>query len=200
MQAHRCDYPVRGALPDVDEASGRLNVQAAPRAARGDDHRLSTVDRAVCTVKTGRRDSTPSAGGSLRAVRRQVPCVGAIVHDDARRLLLVRRGRPPHAGSWSLPGGRIEAGETPRQAVVREVAEETGLVVVPDRLVGQVKRDGPDSVVYVIDDYACTAVSGRLVAGDDASDAAFVDRTGLDALTLSPGLLDALTAWSVLPA
>ncbi|MBA2553039.1 MAG: NUDIX domain-containing protein, partial [Geodermatophilaceae bacterium] len=68
------------------------------------------------------------APSRLRAVGQRIPCVGAIVYDEAGRLLLIRRGQPPHAGSWSLPGGRIEAGETPRQAVVREAAEETGLI------------------------------------------------------------------------
>ena len=58
-----------------------------------------------------------------------VPCVGAVVHDAAGRLLLVRRGRDPHRGRWSLPGGRVEAGESPEQAIEREVREETGLTV-----------------------------------------------------------------------
>jgi len=130
---------------------------------------------------------------------RRIACVGAIVFDDRGRLLLIRRGREPGAGSWSLPGGRVEAGETPPEAIMREVAEETGLVVVPERLIGRVERDGPGGVGYVIDDYACTAVGGQLRAGDDASDARFVDRRGLDTLTLSSGLLDALADWSVLP-
>ncbi|MDQ3464880.1 MAG: NUDIX domain-containing protein [Actinomycetota bacterium] len=132
-------------------------------------------------------------------VVQRISCVGAIVVDARRRLLLVRRGRPPQVGSWSLPGGRVEPGETPEQAVIREVAEETGLIVVPERLVGRVERAGPGGVVYVIDDYACTAVGGRLLAGDDASDARFVDRPGLDALLLSPGLLQALIEWGALP-
>lgn len=132
-------------------------------------------------------------------MRQLIACVGALVYDDAGRLLLIQRGRPPAVDSWSLPGGRLEVGETPHQAVVREVAEETGLVVVPERLVGRVEREGPGGVIYVIDDYACTAVGGLLCAGDDARDARFVDRAGLGALTLSPGLVEALTGWSVLP-
>jgi mutator protein MutT len=61
-----------------------------------------------------------------------VPCVGAVVHDEAGRLLLVRRGHPPNAGTWSLPGGRVEPGETLEQAVVREVREETGVAIEVD--------------------------------------------------------------------
>lgn len=130
---------------------------------------------------------------------RRVPCVGALVHDDGGRLLLIRRGRPPQAGTWSLPGGRVEDGESPEQAVVRELREETGLIGVAGRLVGTVERDGPGGAVYVIDDFTCTVTGGRLVAGDDASDARFVDRSGLGRLTLSTGLEAALTEWSQLP-
>src|SRR4051794_23628758 len=55
------------------------------------------------------------------AAKRRVPCVGALVHDDAGRLLVVRRAREPAAGSWSVPGGRVEPRETDHDAVVREV-------------------------------------------------------------------------------
>src|SRR2546430_16924216 len=89
--------------------------------------------------------STPAAiagrscsGTSDRTVARQegavmtarVPCAGAVVKDQAGRLLLVRRGREPGRGRWSLPGGRVEPGETAAEAAVREVREETGLDVV----------------------------------------------------------------------
>ncbi|MGI8799897.1 MAG: NUDIX hydrolase, partial [Pseudonocardia sp.] len=63
-----------------------------------------------------------------------VACVGAIVRDAAGRLLLVQRVNEPGAGRWSLPGGRVEPGETDQDAVVREVAEETGLQVRTTRL------------------------------------------------------------------
>ncbi len=70
--------------------------------------------------------------------------VGAVcTHDDA--LLLVRRGRGPAAGEWSVPGGRVEWGETLREAVVRETAEETGLEVVVDRFLGWVERIDDDT-------------------------------------------------------
>jgi 8-oxo-dGTP diphosphatase len=128
-----------------------------------------------------------------------VPCVGAVVHDDQHRLLVVRRGRAPAAGRWSLPGGRVEAGETDADAVRREVREETGLDVLVGRRVGTVERDGPDGLVYDIRDYACSVTGGRLRAGDDASEVQWVRRRELLALDTTDGLVDTLDAWGVLP-
>jgi 8-oxo-dGTP diphosphatase len=130
---------------------------------------------------------------------RRIRCVGAVVHDDRGRLLLVRRANPPAQGLWSIPGGRVEPGEDDATAVVREVAEETGLDVVPERLVGSVERDGLDGDLYVIEDFLCRVVGGRLVAGDDASDAGWFTAAALDELATSPGLLEALGGWDVLP-
>ncbi|WP_088320974.1 NUDIX hydrolase [Kineosporia sp. R_H_3] len=130
---------------------------------------------------------------------RRVPCVGALVYDDAGRILLVRRANPPAQGLWSVPGGRVEPGEDGARAVVREVAEETGLVVEAGRLVGSVLRDAPDGSVYVIDDYACRVTGGALAAGDDAADAGWFSAADLVALPTSPGLVEALTGWGALP-
>lgn len=127
-----------------------------------------------------------------------VRCVGAVVFDDGGRLLLVRRGRPPQQGSWSLPGGRVEPGETEPQAVAREVAEETGLEVAVGRLAGRVLRSGPEGVVYDIADYECRVAGGELRPGDDAADARWVETGQLAELSLSTGLVDALTEWGVL--
>src|SRR3954466_12757201 len=98
----------------------------------------------------------PAAGDGIPPApgRPVVPCVGAVVHDAVGRLLLIRRGHDPHRGLWSLPGGRIEAGESPEQAVVREVREETGLAVVPGRPVGRVQIPG-DGVVFDVVDLSC---------------------------------------------
>ena len=74
------------------------------------------------------------------AAKRRVPCVGALVHDDEGRLLLVRRRNEPGAGRWSVPGGRVEPGETDADAVRREVLEETGLHVTVGLRVGTVER------------------------------------------------------------
>lgn len=129
----------------------------------------------------------------------RVPCVGAVVHDDRGRLLLVLRGRPPSAGTWSLPGGRVEPGEDDVTAVTREVSEETGLVVDVGRLVGAVERAGLSGSVYVIRDYRCTVTGGTLRAGDDADDVTWVTLDDLDAIPLAPLLREALTDWHVLP-
>ena len=111
-----------------------------------------------------------------------------------------RRGHAPSAGLWSVPGGRMEAGETQEQAVVRELAEETGLAVHPVRPLGAVRIDG-DDVVFLVTDWLCTlTVPGqRPVAGDDADDAAFVGTAGLAALDMAPGVVTALAGWDVLP-
>lgn len=129
----------------------------------------------------------------------RVRCVGAIVHDEAGRLLVIRRGHPPGAGLWSLPGGRVEPGESDADAVVRELAEETGLRVAPGTLVGSVDRPGADGATYDIRDYAATVTGGTLRAGDDADEARWVAPDELRRLPTTPGLLDALAGWGVLP-
>ena len=118
---------------------------------------------------------------------RPVVAVGAVVFDAAGRVLVVRRARPPGEGLWSLPGGKVEAGERLADAVVREVREETGLEVRCGRLVEVVERMGP-GWHYVILDYRCEATGGTLGAGDDVSDARFVTRAELDALPTTEGL------------
>src|SRR5918996_1214269 len=72
-----------------------------------------------------------------------IRCVGAVVFDGAGRLLLVRRANEPGRGRWSVPGGRVATGETDHHAVIREVAEETGLEIKITRRVGGVQRCAP---------------------------------------------------------
>lgn len=130
---------------------------------------------------------------------RREPCAGGIVFDAAGRLLLIRRGREPSRGLWSVPGGRCLPGEPTDAACVREVEEETGLAVRVERLAGSVVRDGPGGVVYDIDDFVCVLVGGELQAGDDATDARWVTRSDLALLPLVPGLVESLDAWDALP-
>jgi 8-oxo-dGTP diphosphatase len=127
----------------------------------------------------------------------RIPCVGAIITADGQ-ILLIRRGHEPEAGRWSLPGGRIEPGETDQQALVREVREETGLEVVPGPLIGAVDRPAPGGRVLVIRDYAATVAGGTLAAGDDADDARWFSVRDVAGLPLTTGLEEALNEWGVL--
>ena len=131
-----------------------------------------------------------------------IRCVGAIVYDASGRLLLIKRGREPGRGLWSLPGGRVEPGETDAQAVARELLEETGLSVCSGSLVGRVERPGPAGV-FEIFDYAAVATGGSLRPGDDADDAAWVDRAGFQRLVDRGELVAELAAtlrdWDALP-
>ena len=127
-----------------------------------------------------------------------IPCVGAIVTDEQGRLLMIKRGHEPGAGLWSIPGGRIEPGETDAEALAREMLEETGLTVEVGRLVGTVQRPGPGGAVLDIRDYAATVIGGTLAAGDDAADARWIRAEDLNALPLTEGLADILTSWGVL--
>ena len=132
---------------------------------------------------------------------RRIPCVGAVVKDETGRLLLIKRGHEPGVGLWSIPGGRIEPGESDLAALVREVREETGLDVVAGRLLGSVQRPGLAGAVVDIRDYVAVVTGGKLAAGDDAAEARWADPVALmDAAgQLTSGLTEALSSWGMLP-
>lgn len=102
---------------------------------------------------------------------RPTPCAG-VVCLRGEEVLLIRRGKPPRLGQWSIPGGRIEPGETVAEAALRELREETG---VEARLLGLI--DVIDYIDaerhYVLIDYAARWLSGEPRPGDDAADARF---------------------------
>src|SRR5438874_12353852 len=97
--------------------------------------------------------------------------VGAVIveHDvEHDRVLLIKRGKAPLLGEWSIPGGLLELGETVRQGAEREALEETGLVVRATEMLGVFDRLVPDadSIVYhyVLIDFLCERVSGVMQA------------------------------------
>ena len=104
--------------------------------------------------------------------------VGAVVFRD-NRVLLVKRGRPPNKGIWTLPGGRVKSGETLQKAAEREILEETGIVIragSPIYVFDYIEKNkiGHLKYHYVIIDLAADYVSGDLNPGDDAEDAAWI--------------------------
>ena len=126
-------------------------------------------------------------------------CVGAIAVDDDH-ILLIRRGRGPAQGFWSVPGGRVEGGETLAEAVIRELAEETGLEGVCESLVGWVERIG-DGFHFVIFDFRVTIVTeADPAAGGDAAEAAWVPLDQMTDLTLTDGLAEFLHDHGILSA
>jgi 8-oxo-dGTP diphosphatase len=137
-------------------------------------------------VDGGRREREDQAADGIL-------CAGAVIRDDAGRLLLVRRATEPARGSWSLPGGRVEPGETPSAAAAREVREETGLLVEVGALLAVV-----DVMGYTVHDFAATVTGGTLAPGDDASDVRWCRPDDVAGLSLSPGLSDELRRMRVL--
>ena len=101
--------------------------------------------------------------------------VGALIVEKGR-VVLIKRGKAPLLGEWSIPGGMLELGETLRQGAEREALEETGLVVRATELLGVFDRVVPDSegkiiYHYVLIDFLCQRISGEVLAGADAADA-----------------------------
>lgn len=119
------------------------------------------------------------------------------MRDDSGRLLMIRRGQEPALGAWSLPGGRVEPGETDTEAVVREVAEETGLTVRVGDLIGRIETPAPAGGVFDIADYAAEVIGGELLAGDDATEVAWVAPHELPNRSTPPGFIETLTTWGV---
>lgn len=124
--------------------------------------------------------------------KQRLPPVGVgvvcLVNDA---ILLIQRGSSPFAGSWAVPGGKVEFGEPMREAAAREVLEETGLVVA----VGEVAWLGEtisEDAHFVLIDFFATVIGGSLQAGDDAVDARWVPVSELGDFSLTPTMYDLL--------
>jgi acetyl-CoA carboxylase carboxyl transferase subunit beta len=120
-----------------------------------------------------------------------------IVADGA--ILLVQRGHEPQLGRWSVPGGRVEPGETLAEAAAREAYEETGLEVrIGAELWSLTIPDGDRS--FEVHDFAATVTGGKLRAGDDAADVRWIPLDDLDQWPLTEDLLGYLTRGGILPS
>jgi 8-oxo-dGTP diphosphatase len=128
--------------------------------------------------------------GPPQAEQFRVVAVGAVVVDDTQRVLLVRRARPPSIGVWTLPGGRVEAGESIEAAIVREVREETAIRtrIVCALGIVPIEREG---FAYAIHEYLLVALDEPAVphAGDDAAEARWTARGDMAALGVSPDVV-----------
>lgn len=104
--------------------------------------------------------------------RRPTVGIGVVILDRCEAgtisVLLVKRGKPPRQGQWSIPGGKQEFGETVREAAMREVQEETGLKIEILGLVDVLDLLAPDAH-YTLIDFVAKPVGGRLEAGSDAA-------------------------------
>ncbi|QKQ99675.1 NUDIX hydrolase [Metallosphaera tengchongensis] len=114
---------------------------------------------------------------------RPLVAVGSVIFRKDR-VLLVRRAHPPNADKWAIPGGKVEFGETLREAVKRETLEETGLEVEPRVLMAiiEVFREGYH---YVILDFISEEIGGNLRPSSDAKEVKFYSREELDQLDLT---------------
>ncbi len=115
--------------------------------------------------------------------------VGAIIIEQDR-VVLVKRGHPPLAGTWSIPGGVLEMGETLRQAVAREALEETGLTVNVGQLLGvydRIVRDADERIRYhyVLIDFLCRRIAGEPQGAGDAAEARWFNRGEIGGLSLA---------------
>ena len=119
---------------------------------------------------------------------RPVVAVGLVARDRRGRLLLVERGHPPHKGRWSLPGGRVEGGETLAAAAARELREETGLEATVGEIAGVVERIAEGFHYLIVDLWAELPDDATPVAAADAAGARLVPLDELPLYPLSPGL------------
>lgn len=145
--------------------------------------------RSFSVGRARRADKHAYTRGMSEAV---VPAVGTVITDDAGRVLLIKRANPPQKGRWTVPGGKVEPGETLAEAAARETLEETGLRVAIGAELWSLRSPTADGRTFDIHDFAATVIDGRLHAGDDAADIRWATPADLAALPLTTGLLDYL--------
>jgi ADP-ribose pyrophosphatase YjhB (NUDIX family) len=150
----------------------------------------------VNSMKSHKEKSNPTNPDPRSYPDRPLVGVGGIVF-RREQVLLIRRGREPGAGLWSIPGGRLRLGETLKEALIREMREETALEVEPLVLVEVLDRiipgeNGRIRYHYVIVDYLCGIRKGEVRAGSDAVEAGFYDLDSLEKIALTAGTAEVI--------
>jgi len=139
-----------------------------------------------------------ASGAPVPRERPQVAVGAVVLHEGS--LLMVRRGREPARGLWTIPGGRVEHGEYLADALKREVLEETGLDVEVGELLGIFEVPGDPH--YVILDHIAVPLGapGDPAPGDDVDEVRWVPLDEVPLLDCTPRFVEMMTAWGVLPA
>ncbi|MQL54477.1 NUDIX hydrolase [Acidianus ambivalens] len=121
-------------------------------------------------------------------MERPLIAVGGVIF-SGKRVLLVQRSKPPNKGSWAIPGGKVEFGETLKEALKREMKEELNVNVEPKELLGVIEiiKEG---FHYVILDFICEIKSGEIKAGSDALDAKFFSLEEMSKIPISPTTIE----------
>ena len=120
---------------------------------------------------------------------------GIIFRDDS--VLLVKRGKAPAVGKWSIPGGAVQLGERLEDAVIRELEEETGLKVSPQhisKVIDRIFRDAPGRVQFhfIIVDFLCEVLEGEPLPSSDAAAVGYFKISELDDLDLTEGTAEVI--------
>ena len=143
-------------------------------------------------------DEAQAAAEARRYPARPIVGVGGVAFMNGR-VVLIKRRFEPMAGRWSVPGGTVELGEGLKDALIREMREETGLVVEVGPLVELFDRitrddDGRVRFHYVLADYVCIPVGGALAPGSDVAEAVLADPDDLGRFDLTPKTLEVIAA------
>lgn len=154
-----------------------------------------TTQPAAPSTAAAQPSASPSPSpspASAPPLRRPQVAVGAVLTDSAGRVLLIQRGQAPNQGKWTLPGGRVEWGESLEEALQRELLAETGLTARLGPL-AELLEYIDDHFHYIILDYLMTEPQGTPRAGEDALAARFFTLAEAAELPTTPELMGMLT-------
>jgi len=180
------DLIFEASAPEIIGSYKLISYDPATRIAKLDGH--EDIELAATTqdhIKPGYNYAFEMANG--QAIRVILMVVDTVIYTDAE-VLMIKRKNPPFAGHWALPGGFIDPGETPKQAAIRELVEETGLEVSALNFVGEYKTPGRDPRMENVWSYAFSLrvdAKESVQAGDDASQAEWIPIKQLNKLKLA---------------